>query len=64
MTARSRPLGSILEAIGQTPLVRLNRATRGMLLSRETRAALVRKDGRLSGIVTRYDVLRQVAGIR
>ncbi len=34
------------------------------LLSRETQAALVRKDGRLAGIVTRYDVLRQVAGIR
>ena len=34
------------------------------LLSRETQAALVRKEGRLAGIVTRYDVLRQVAGIR
>ncbi len=34
------------------------------LLSHETQAALVRKDGRLAGIVTRYDVLRQVAGIR
>jgi cystathionine beta-synthase len=34
------------------------------LLSRETQAALVRKEGRLVGIVTRYDVLRQVAGIR
>ncbi len=34
------------------------------LLSHETQAALVRKDGRLAGLVTRYDVLRQVAGIR
>lgn len=34
------------------------------LLSHETQAALVRKDGLLAGIVTRYDVLRQVAGIR
>ena len=42
-----------------TPLDRL-----GTLLSRETPAALVRKDGALVGIVTRYDVLRQVAGIR
>jgi cystathionine beta-synthase len=41
------------------PVERLN-----TLLSHETQAALVRKDGRLSGIVTRYDVLRHVAGIR
>jgi predicted transcriptional regulator len=34
------------------------------LLSRETPAALVRKDDRLVGILNRYDVLRQVAGIR
>ncbi len=41
------------------PFERLN-----TLLSHETQAALVRKDGRLIGLVTRYDVLRQVAGIR
>jgi len=41
------------------PMERLN-----TLLSHETQAALVRKDGRLVGLVTRYDVLRQVAGIR
>ncbi len=34
------------------------------LLSKETPAALVREDGQLVGIVNRYDVLRQVAGIR
>lgn len=34
------------------------------LLSRETPAVLIRKNGELSGIVTRYDVLHQVAGIR
>ena len=34
------------------------------LLSRETPAALVRKGGALVGIVTRYDVLHHVAGIR
>ena len=34
------------------------------LLSRETPAALVRRDGRIAGIVTRYDVLHQLAGIR
>jgi cystathionine beta-synthase len=33
------------------------------MLSKETPAALVRDDGRLVGIVNRYDVLRQVAGI-
>ncbi len=34
------------------------------LLSRETPAVLVRQNGELSGIVTRYDVLHLVAGIR
>jgi cystathionine beta-synthase len=34
------------------------------LLSKETPAALVRRDGHLVGLVNRYDVLRQVAGIR
>ncbi len=34
------------------------------LLSRETPAVLVRAAGKLSGIVTRYDVLHHVAGIR
>jgi cystathionine beta-synthase len=33
------------------------------LLSKVTPAALVRDDGRLVGIVNRYDVLREVAGI-
>ncbi len=33
------------------------------LLSKETPAALVRDGGRLVGIVNRYDVLREVAGI-
>ena len=33
------------------------------LLSKETPAALVRDQGRLAGIVNRYDVLREVAGI-
>src|SRR3989440_8838080 len=33
------------------------------LLSRETPAALVRRDGKIAGIVTRYDVLHQLAGI-
>jgi cystathionine beta-synthase len=33
------------------------------LLSRETPAALVRREGKIVGIVTRYDVLHQLAGI-
>ena len=34
------------------------------LLSRETPAALVRHDGQLIGILTRYDLLHQISGIR
>ena len=34
------------------------------LLSRTTPAALVRRDGELVGIVTRYDLLHQLSGIR
>jgi cystathionine beta-synthase len=33
-----------------------------MLLSRTTPAALVRRDGKVVGIVTRYDLLHQLAG--
>ena len=34
------------------------------ILSRGTPAALVRQNGRIAGIVTRYDLLHQLAGIR
>ena len=34
------------------------------MLTREAPAVLVRREGRLSGIVTRYDLLHQLAGIR
>ena len=34
------------------------------LLAREAPAALIRRNGQLAGIVTRYDVLHRVAGIR
>jgi cystathionine beta-synthase len=44
------------------PNAPLDRVT--ALLSRETPAALVRRDGALVGIVTRHDVLRHVAGIK
>ncbi len=33
-------------------------------LSRESPAVLVRRDGKIAGIVTRYDILRQVSGIQ
>jgi len=41
--------------------VPLDRLT--VLLSKETPAALIRRGGRLVGILNRYDVLRQIAGI-
>ena len=34
------------------------------MLTRESPAALVRKDGKLIGIVSRYDVLQQLIGTR
>ena len=59
-----RPVSEVMQAPFPVvePSVPLDRLTR--LLSRETPAALVRRDGSLAGIVTRHDVLRQVAGIR
>jgi cystathionine beta-synthase len=36
----------------------------GVMLTRESPAALVRKDGKLIGIVSRYDVLQQLIGTR
>jgi cystathionine beta-synthase len=36
----------------------------GVMLTRESPAALVRKDGKLIGIVSRYDVLQQMIGTR
>jgi cystathionine beta-synthase len=36
----------------------------GAMLTRENPAALVRKDGKLIGIVSRYDVLQQLIGTR
>jgi cystathionine beta-synthase len=59
-----RPVSEVMQAPFPVvePEVPLDRLT--ALLSRETPAALVRKDGELIGIVTRHDVLRHVAGIR
>jgi cystathionine beta-synthase len=59
-----KPVGEVMD--GPFPVVdgdwSLDRLT--ALLSRETPAALVRHNGALVGIVTRYDVLHHVAGIR
>ena len=43
---------------GEWPVARLT-----SLLSRETPAALVRRNGQIAGIVTRYDLLHQLSGI-
>ncbi len=58
------PVGDVMDAPfpvvdADLPVDRLT-----ALLSRETPAALVRRDGKIAGIVTRYDVLHQLAGIR
>jgi predicted transcriptional regulator len=36
----------------------------GAMLTRENPAALVRREGKLVGIVSRYDVLQQLIGSR
>ena len=58
-----RPVSDVMDAPfpvidGDMPAERL-----AAMLSRETPAALVRRDGRIVGIVTRYDLLHQLAGI-
>ncbi|HUK21182.1 MAG TPA: pyridoxal-phosphate dependent enzyme [Gemmatimonadales bacterium] len=59
-----RPVGELMDppfpvVDAELPVDRLT-----TLLSRETPAVLVRRDGAIAGIVTRYDVLHQLAGIR
>ncbi|UCD25897.1 MAG: pyridoxal-phosphate dependent enzyme [Gemmatimonadota bacterium] len=59
-----QPVHEVMEAA--YPIVDAEFAVEGFseLLSRETPAVLVRLNDELAGIVTRYDVLHQVAGIR
>ena len=59
-----QPVHELMEA--PYPIVDADFAVEGFseLLSRETPAVLVRERDELAGIVTRYDVLHQVAGIR
>jgi len=59
-----RPVREVMEAPfpeveATTPSDRV-----GAMLTRESPAALVRKDGKLIGIVSRYDVLQQLIGTR
>ena len=48
--------GIVLELVDDVPTV--------LTITRESPAALVRKDGNLIGIVSRYDVLQQLIGTR
>ena len=63
-TLLDRPVREVMEAPfpevdASTPTERV-----GAMLTRESPAALVRKDGQLIGIVSRYDVLQQMIGTR
>jgi cystathionine beta-synthase len=59
-----RPVREVMEP--PFPEVEANYPTDrlGAMLTRESPAALVRKDGKLVGIVSRYDVLQQLIGTR
>jgi cystathionine beta-synthase len=59
-----RPVREVME--GPFPEVDAGFSTDrlGAMLTRESPAALVRKDGQLIGIVSRYDVLQQLIGTR
>jgi cystathionine beta-synthase len=59
-----RPVREVMES--SFPEVEANFPTDrlGAMLTRESPAALVRKDGNLIGIVSRYDVLQQLIGTR
>ncbi len=59
-----RPVREVMEA--PLPVIESSFPTDrlGPMLTRESPAALVRKDGQLVGIVSRYDVLQQLIGTR
>ncbi len=59
-----RPVGELMDPPFPVVDVDLPLERLTVLLSRETPAALVRREGKIAGIVTRYDVLHHVAGIR
>ncbi len=58
------PVTEIMEAPYPVVDAQLSLERFSELLSRETPAVLVRQRGKLSGIVTRYDVLHHMAGIK
>jgi cystathionine beta-synthase len=59
-----RPVREIMEP--PFPEVEANCSTDrlGAMLTRESPAALVRKEGKLVGIISRYDILQQLIGTR
>ena len=63
-TLLDRPVREVMEAA--FPVVEHTFPTDRLapMLTRDTPAALVRKDGKLIGIVSRYDVLQQLIGTR
>jgi cystathionine beta-synthase len=59
-----RPVRDVMESPYPVVDDSMSLETLTALLARETPAALIRRNGELAGIVTRYDVLRHVAGVR
>jgi predicted transcriptional regulator len=53
------PYQSVLDTVGPSPPDRL-----APMLTRENPATLVQQDGKLIGIVSRYDLLQQLIGTR
>jgi cystathionine beta-synthase len=59
-----RPVREVMEAPFPEVDAGFSTDRLGVMLTRESPAALVRKDGQLIGIVSRYDVLQQLIGTR
>src|SRR3954452_5386353 len=59
-----RPVREVMEAPFPEVDAGFSTDRLGVMLTRESPAALVRKDGKLIGIVSRYDVLQQLIGTR
>ena len=59
-----RPVREVMESPFPEIEASCNTDRLGAMLTRESPAALVRKDGKLIGIVSRYDVLQQLIGTR
>jgi cystathionine beta-synthase len=59
-----RPVREVMESPFPEVDAKFSTDRLGSMLTRESPAALVRKDGKLIGIVSRYDVLQQLIGTR